>query len=220
MWTRAVETPDRLRVGPRRRCLPLLAVVGVGLIAILAACSPPGAPTNTLPPSSAAPTRGAPHNQADVIYTQMMIISHEGATDMAGLAQQTSTNEHVRAFAERVNVAKGPEINQMRDWLETWGEPLPETSDMGSISHDGVGSGGLDQQPAMNTLRKLGGAAFDKKFLRLMLAHHRAALGMAAKQVGEGRSPEAIRLATNMITTQQGEIAEIESLLGSIGSAR
>lgn len=146
----------------------------------------------------------------------MTIISHVGATDMAGLAQQTSTNEQVRELAERMNAAKGPEINQMRGWLETWGQPPPESSDMSGMAHDGMGIGGLDQQPAMNALLKLDGAAFDKKFLSLMLAHHRGAVAMAAKQVGEGQSPEGIELARNIIATQQSEIAEMETLLGSI----
>lgn len=216
MWTRAVGSENQRGVGAPNR-LPLLMLVSLGLLTLLAACTSPAAPASTSPASFAGtPTGAAPHNQGDVTFAQMMIISHVGATDMAGLAEQTSTNEQVRALAERINAAKGPEINEMRGWLATWGEPLPETADMSGMAHDGTRLGGFEQQPEMNALLKLDGAAFDRKFLSLMLAHHRGTLAVAAKQVGEGQSTEGIELARNIMATQQSEIAEMESLLGSI----
>ena len=200
--------------GVRYRRLQLLAVVG-GLLTILGACSSPAAPVTTLPDSSGvAPNGAAPHNQADVTFAQMMIIHHVGTTDMAGLAQQASMNGQVRELAERINAAQGPEINQMRGWLETWGESLPENSDMSGMAHDGMGLGGLDQEAAMNALLKLEGTEFDKKFLSLMVAHHQGALAIATQQVNEGQNAEAIEQAKSVIDVHQSEIAEMRTLLG------
>ena len=71
----------------------------------------------------------------------MMIIHHQAATDMAGLAQQTSSSGQVRELAERINAAQGPEINQMRGWLEEWGEPAPDESDMSGRAGHGTKGG-------------------------------------------------------------------------------
>lgn len=214
MWRKAVNAAKQCGGGARYRRLPLLAIVGV-LLTILGACSPPAAPATTLPDSSeVAPSGAAPHNEADVSFAQMMIIHHVGATDLAGLAQQTSTNGQVRELAERINAAKGPEVNQMRGWLETWGEPLPENSDMTGMAHDGMGIGGLDQQAAMNALLKLDGTEFDKKFLSLMVAHHQGTLAIATQQVNEGQNAAAIELAKSVIEVHQSEIAEMRTLLG------
>lgn len=214
MWRKTVNTEKRWAEGARYRRVPLLAVVG-GLITILGACSSPAAPATTLPDSSeVAPTGASPHNEADVTFAQMMIIHHVGATDMAGLAQQTSTNGQVRELAERINSAQGPEINQMRGWLEMWGEPLPENSDMTGMAHDGMGIGGLDQQAAMNALLKLEGTEFDEKFLSLMVAHHQGALAIATQQVNEGQNAAVIELARSVIDVHQSGIAEMRTLLG------
>lgn len=219
VWREPVNT-DKRSWGRMHNCrFALLAVVGAGLLTILAACSSPAAPATATPnpnSSEVASTTAAPHNKVDVAFAQMMIIHHEGATDMAGLAQQTSSNGQVRELAERINAAQGPEINQMRGWLEEWGEPAPEDSDMSGMARDGMDTGGTDQQAAMNALLKLDGTAFDKKFLSLMVAHHRGALAMATQQVSDGQNAAGIELAKSIIATQQSEIAEMQTLLGKL----
>lgn len=132
------------------RRLTVLAVFGVGLLTILAACSLPAAPTTAARNSNSSEvgsTGAARYSQVDVAFAQMMIIHHVEATDLAGLAQQTSST------------------------------------------------------------------AFDKKFLSLMVAHQRGALTMATRQVSDGQNAAAVELAKSIISTQQSEIAEMQSLL-------
>jgi len=193
----------------------VFATIGAGVMTILAACSSPDAPATITPTpnSEVAASKTVEHNLADVAFVQMMINSHVDATDLAGLAQQTSGNERVRELAERINVAQGPEINQMRDWLERWGAPAPEDSEMSGMAHDGMSTGGIDQRVAMITLLKLDGKAFDRKFLNLMDAHHRVTLAIARKQLSQGQSAAAIALARSIITVQESEIAEMQTLL-------
>lgn len=203
----------------RNRPTALIAVVGAGLLTILAACSSPAAPATLAPDpgsSGVATTTPVLRNKADVAFAQMMITHHEDATDIAGLAEQTSSNAQVRELAERINAAQGPEINQMRSWLEEWGEPTPEDSDTSGLTHDGMETTGTDQQAAMNALLRLDGTAFDKKFLSLMVAHHQGSLAMANQQVSEGQNPAAVAMAKSVIATQQSEIAEMQTLLGNL----
>lgn len=199
--------------------LALIAVASTGFLTIAAACSPTAGPVTvaTAPSASqAGSVASALHNEADVQFAQMMIIHHVGATDMAGLAQQTSNSRQVRELAERINLAQGPEINQMRGWLEEWGEPGPEDSNLRGASHDGMEMGGFDQKDEAEELLNLDGAAFDKKFLNLMVVHHRSALAMANQQITKGQNAEAIELAKTIMSAQESEIVEMENLLNEL----
>ncbi|MGV8910900.1 MAG: DUF305 domain-containing protein [Propionicimonas sp.] len=196
--------------------LALITVVPTALLALLTACAPPVAsPTGTTATPSVTRTSegtAAVHNEADTTFAQMMVIHHEGAIEMAGLAEKEGSSSAVRSLAGRIRAAQGPEIDQMRGWLTAWGEPAPEDSGMAGMGHEGMDMGGLDQQAAMDQLMKLNGEAFDKAFLTLMIQHHQGALTMATQEVDGGENADAIALATTIIAAQQKEIAEMQAL--------
>lgn len=178
----------------------------------LAAC---GAGDET-PDTSATPEATADAvtaNDADVEFAQMMVIHHEGAIEMADLAAAQGSSEDVRALGERISAAQGPEIETMTGWLAAWGEDMPAEADMGGMDHGGMDMGGLDQDEAMEELRGLSGAEFDRRFLELMIEHHRGAVVMAEAQRGEGENLDAISLAGKIIDDQQIEITEMERML-------
>lgn len=152
------------------------------------------------------------HNDADTMFAQMMIVHHEGAIEMADLAVERAENPDVRALAERISAAQGPEIEQMTSWLETWGE---ETSPMGheGMDHGGMDMEGMSQEEAMAELESLSGTEFDRRFLELMVAHHRGAVDMAQTELDDGENPQALELAQKIIDDQQAEITEMEGLL-------
>ena len=196
--------------------LALITVVPAALLALLTACAPPvAAPSGTTATPSvtqASAGSAALHNEADTTFAQMMVIHHEGAIEMAGLAEKDGSSSEVRALAGRIKAAQGPEIDQMRGWLQAWGEPAPEDSEMAGMGHGGMEMGGLDQQEAMDQLMKLDGKAFDNAFLTLMIEHHQGALTMANQEVANGENAEAVALATTIIAAQQKEIAEMQAL--------
>ena len=195
--------------------LALIAVVPTALLTMLAGCAAPvTATTGSSAPSVTqnAESTAGPHNDADATFAQMMVIHHEGAIEMATLAEKDGSSSEVRSLAGRISAAQGPEIDQMRGWLKAWGEPAPEDSDMAGMGHDGMEMGGLDQQAAMDELMKLDGEAFDKKFLTLMIQHHQGAITMANQEIANGENTEAIALAKLIISAQQKEIAEMQAL--------
>ena len=51
-----------------------------------------------------------------------------------------------------------------------------------------------------------------KRWLTMMIAHHRGALVMARAEVAHGESPVAIALARRVIRTQQAEIGLMRSM--------
>ncbi|WP_324649975.1 DUF305 domain-containing protein [Georgenia sp. H159] len=199
-----------------------LTAVGGGLVLALtlAACgdaedTPPPQPGETMTTEStttpAAQAEGA-HNDADTQFAQMMIVHHEGAIEMADAAVEMAETDEVRALAERISAAQGPEIEQMTSWLEGWGE---ETAPMdhGGMDHGGMDMDGMSQEEAMEHLGAQSGSDFDRTFLELMIAHHRGAVEMAQSELDAGENAEALELAEKIIADQEAEIAEMEGLL-------
>lgn len=198
------------------------AALALGLT--LAACATDAAsPAPSATQDGAAPARaaedapedGATHNDADTEFAQMMIVHHEGAIEMAELAVTRATDQEVRALAARIAAAQGPEIELMSGWLDAWGEEQPDEADMGGMGHEGMEMAGMDQASAMAELSGLGGDV-DRRFLELMIEHHRGAIVMAEAERADGASTEATRLAQTIIDDQTAEIAEMTHLLNAL----
>ena len=138
------------------------------------------------------------------------------AIEMADLAAQQAQSADVKALAERISAAQGPEIETMSGWLSAWGEdPMPADSDMAGMDHSGMDMDGRSQEEVMAELRGLSGADFDRQFLTSMIAHHQGAIEMAQTQLADGRDPQAIELAQKIIADQEAEIEEMQGLLAS-----
>lgn len=152
----------------------------------------------------------AQHNQADIDFVTGMIPHHEQAVTMAEYASSRASNQRVRDIAERIESAQDPEIEQMNGLLDDWG-----------VEGNHAEHGGMGGHPGMLTpdqLRQLEaskGPAFDQLFLRGMIGHHRGAITASEKELTEGESPEAKRLASDIIAAQKAEIADMEALLGA-----
>ena len=164
-------------------------------------------------PTTAETSQTEGHNDADAQFAQMMIVHHQGALEMAELAVERASTGEVRALAERIAAAQGPEIELMSGWLETWDEQPPAETEHEGMDHGGMDMDGMDQQEAMATLAELDGVEFDRTFLELMIAHHRGATEMAQTQIDQGTDPGALALARTIQDDQKAEITEMETLL-------
>jgi uncharacterized protein (DUF305 family) len=160
----------------------------------------------TTPPSAAssAPAAGQQqHNHADVVFLQNMIAHHTQAIMMSQRARNQAVSPKVKDLAARIEATQGPEIQQMRDLLTAWGSPAPVgpggRGHMGGMEHG--------QMPGMT------GAAFDRMFLQMMIAHHQHAIDMSQTELAQGSNPAAHQLAQQIITAQQAEIREMQALL-------
>ena len=158
-----------------------------------------------------AESGAAGHNQADVTFAQGMVPHHEQAIEMSDLALQKAGSAKVKDLATRIKAAQGPEIDQMKRWLEDWGASTDGGHDM---AHMGMGAGMLSDAD-MKDLGAASGAAFDKLFLEGMIRHHEGAVKMADDELQDGRSPAAKQLAQRIKDTQNAEIAEMKSMLGA-----
>lgn len=204
-----------------------LARIAAGLIAgavVLSGCSggdsstAAGTSTDTSTGTSTA-SENAAFNNADVSFVQGMIPHHRGALAMAQLADGRAEDPRVLELAGRIEAAQEPEIETMTGWLEEWGEPVPDESDMGmgGMDHGGMDMGGMSEED-MTALQNASGAEFDRMFLEMMIEHHRGAVDMAGTEIDEGSYPDAVALAEDIVASQTAEIEEMETLLSELGN--
>ena len=190
----------------------------LALAVVLSACAgqesaPAASSASSAPSESAAASVNDSHNDADVTFTQNMVVHHEGAVLMADLAGRTASTAEVKTLAERISAAQGPEIREMQSWLVAWGEQSAADVDMGGMDMGGMDMGGLSQTEAMAELKAVTGAEFDRRFLELMIEHHRGAIEMSESQLAAGSNPQALELAQSIIGAQKAEITKMEQLL-------
>jgi len=195
--------------------------------------APSSAPTGANPAASAAPASSSEHNDADVTFVQQMIPHHAQAVRMAELAPQRASSTQVKQLAAAIQAAQQPEIDQMTAMLKNWGAPVPAipaddssngsgTADMQGMDHgsgapaqagmDHGSMAGMMSGAEMTQLSQASGAAFDRQFLTLMIAHHEGAVQMSSIELRDGRNPEAKTLAQKITDAQNAEIAEMRRM--------
>lgn len=192
-------------------------------LSLLTAC---GGGADTAGSGSGAPPAAAgsgeiseQRNAVDVEFAQGMIPHHRQAVEMSELAADRAQSEEVKALAEQISAAQGPEIETMTKFLETWGEPVPEGSSMGGMDHGGMDMGGMPGMMTpeqMTELRNAEGAAFDRMFLEMMIAHHEGAVEMTHVEHVDGVNPQAKELAEQIETAQTEEISRMRDLLAGM----
>ncbi|NEK47296.1 DUF305 domain-containing protein, partial [Rhizobium leguminosarum] len=84
----------------------------------------------------------AEHNDADVMFAQMMIPHHQQAVEMSEmLLAKDDVPAEVAAFAQKVIDAQGPEIKRMNSMLTAWGQDPVDTDGMDGM--EGMDHGGM-----------------------------------------------------------------------------
>ncbi|MCK2245336.1 MULTISPECIES: DUF305 domain-containing protein [unclassified Crossiella] len=158
-------------------------------------------------PATSAPAADAGHNAADITFAQGMIPHHQQALDMSKLVPTRTDNAKVRDLAKRIQDGQQPEIDTMTGWLKSWNAPVqPEHG-------GGHGAHGMMSAEAMKELTAASKADFDKRWLTMMVEHHRGAVEMAKTELAQGQSAAAKHLAEEVISAQEKEIAEMTGLL-------
>ena len=177
--------------------------------------------TATAAPSTSAEAVTEEHNDADTMFAQMVIPHHQQAVQMSEvMLAKDDLDPDVEELANKVVAAQGPEIDQLKNMLETWGEPTSmESGGMEGMDHgsdSGAGMEGMMTEEQMQELEAAEGAEAAEMYLTMMTAHHRGAIDMAQEQVAEGQNPQAIEMAQKVIEDQEAEIQEMDRLLQQI----
>ncbi|MFG1710994.1 DUF305 domain-containing protein [Nonomuraea sp. M3C6] len=165
--------------------------------------SAPAATTASAQPAAA-------FNDADATFAQMMIPHHQQAVEMADLAETRAADKEIKELAAKIKAAQDPEIQTMQGWLTAWGKPMPSGGMDQGMGHD---MPGMMSEEDMKKLEDAKGAAFDRQFAELMIAHHNGAIEMARTEQSQGSNAEAKALAKTIETAQQAEVAQMREIL-------
>lgn len=170
---------------------------------LLAGCGGKTNPVTPPPPAarSAPATTQQPHNQADVVFLQNMILNHTRAITMSQSARNQAISPQVKDLATRIEAEQSPQSQQMSALLTEWGIPAPATT-------SAIGGTGNGQMPGT-----VSGAGFDRMLLQVMIAHHQGAVDMSQTELAQGSNPTTRNLAQQILSTQQAQISEMQALL-------
>lgn len=160
----------------------------------------------------------AEHNDADVMFAQMMIPHHQQAVEMSEmLLAKDDVPAEVAAFAQKVIDAQGPEIKRMNSMLTAWGQDPVDTDGMdGMEGMDHGGMSGMMSEEDMTALDQAQGTEAARLYLEQMTAHHKGAVDMAKDEVEDGQNPQAVQLAEQVIADQEAEITEMQQMLDKL----
>ena len=144
----------------------------------------------------------------DEAYIADMIAHHEGAVNMAELAGGAAERQEIRELSQAIVKTQSQEIAKMRTWQQDWGY---EITMGGHGSHSGQANSMAGDMMDMGAeLANLTGAAFDKKFIELMIVHHEQAVEMSEYADTNALHQEIKNLASDVITAQKAEIAQMK----------
>ncbi len=208
-----------------------LVTIGVGgLLAIgaLAGCTsePPPPPTNSAPvivpgkpgeeastiaPGEASVVEQPGPNDADKRFVQDMIVHHQQAVYMSGLAPQRAASSDVKGLASRIHDVQGPEIDMMNRWLSQ--HAVPTVKPNAPHGHGGAPMPGMATAEQLDALKNAKGESFDRLFLQWMIAHHRGALTMADEVRRNGVDIRVQEIADDVTAEQSDEIRRMEKWL-------
>lgn len=200
----------------RSLAAPMMVLVLTGtLVACGSDDSSSSDPTSaTITEGSAGEAAAITLNDADTEFAQGMIGHHEQAVEMAEIALDPTVgaSAEVTDLATRIQAAQEPEIELMTGWLIAAGESTTmDTSD----GHDMSSMEGMMSAEQMDGLATATGPEFDQMWLEMMIAHHEGAISQAETVKADGSNADVLLLADQIIAAQQGEITEMQALLGS-----
>jgi uncharacterized protein (DUF305 family) len=186
------------------RRLSAVAVLVVGLIGVTSA--------------SAGAAPAAAYNDADVMFTGMMIPHHYQALVLSELVPDRSSDTRVESIASRIHLEQGLEIGTMRGWQGSNG--LPKTDPVTSYEEmladpEMVEMMGMASPEELAELETLSGNDFDVLFLNLMITHHEGAVRMLRDVLLNGQNLDLQQQAQDMMSTQRAQIAIMQDILAT-----
>lgn len=144
---------------------------------------------------------GAPF---DLQFLDTMIAHHQGAIDMAKMAETKAESAELKTLAKNIIAAQEKEISEMKSWREkSFGGKEPAVNMEMSGMNDSMK--GMD----MKKLESLNGKEFDIEFIDQMIPHHEGAVVMAKQALQKSQDERIKNLATAVIRDQEAEVKQM-----------
>lgn len=153
-----------------------------------------------------------PTGKPDLDFMNGMIPHHQGAIDMAKTVLQYGKDPEIKTLAENVIKAQEGEIAMIKAWLGKVDQAaLPEVADSAKANEEAMA--GIMK----NLMMDYSGDA-DVDFVKSMIPHHQGAIDMARVAIQYAKDPEVLKLANEIVTAQEGEIAFMQGWLKKKGA--
>ncbi len=151
---------------------------------------------------------GAESAPYELQFIDTMIVHHQGAIDMAKLAETRAAHAELKTLAKNILAEQEKEIAQMSEWrAKRYGERAAAVNSSFPGMREGMK--GMD----MKKLESLTGNAFDLEFIRQMIPHHEGAVIMAKDTSGYDTHAEIKTLSNTVIKAQEAEIRQMKGWL-------
>lgn len=154
---------------------------------------------------------GGAGNGVDRAFVADMIPHHEGAIDMAELAQERGESTFVKQLADDIIASQREEIATMRREDEALEKAGIARGSLGMPEH----MKGMDHDASELKDAK----DFDRAFIEMMIPHHQGAVEMVKVELAKGEDPELRELAQKISDAQQREIVAMRKHSGDSGSS-
>lgn len=155
-------------------------------------------------------------DSVDAGFARDMAVHHTQAVEMAEIIRQRTTDDELRYLATDIVLTQQAQIGMMGGWLDVWGLDRTRTGAQ-PMAWAGMSMGstmpGMASRDDVSSLRALPAEQAERKFLELMIAHHRGGVHMAEAALDFDLAPVARQLASSIITTQKAEIQVMTAML-------
>ena len=147
----------------------------------------------------------------DLRFIDSMIPHHQGALVMAQEVLQKSKRPELIKLAKGMLAEQNKEIAQMQQWRKQWYPKASATPIMwhAAMNHEMAMTAEHKQSMMMSMSLGKADAGFDRRFLDAMIPHHQGAVMMGQDLLKKSKRPQMQKLAQNIITSQQAEIAQM-----------
>lgn len=145
-------------------------------------------------------------NAADAAFLNDMTAHHQGAIDMAQLAESRAEHPEIRRLAVGIETTQKAEIAAFERMHERMRSMHDDATHGG---HMGMSDAEMGMDMDMDALAAA--KPFDKAFIDEMIPHHRGAIVMARELLAKGADPELRKMAQAIIDAQSKEIAQMRS---------
>ncbi len=140
-----------------------------------------------------------------MMFLQMMIPHHAQALALVRLAPDRAVRRQVRMLAAAIESTQAAEVETMLGWLRERGHPT--TADPGAHA----AHGGMPETSAaeLAALEVLSGAAFEREFVNLLIAHQDDAIQLARLELATGTDPAARDLAERIVRSRSAQLTQL-----------
>lgn len=149
----------------------------------------------------------APRNRLTIVEIRLLrdlIDGHNFAVQMAQVCVDKDIRQELKSMCEQVITAQQQQIQTMQSWLSDW-YGIDYTPTPNNFSRNVLGK-----------LEGLNGSDFEIAFMENLTSHHWGAIEFGGEIIDRAYHQEFVKLATDVITEQVGEINQLRTMLKEV----